>query len=315
MTLSEVPLTVFTLTLSQMMTLFLFMLIGFVLHRTGTMQEKGADAISTLLLYLFMPATCFKTFADHCTREVLLTKAPLLIAGFAVLLSCLCIALLLSRLLTKNPLTRPVYTFCLIVSNLGYLGYPLTKAVFGEAMLFDFMVFCMPFNLFIYSFGMFLFVREKKFTLGIFTSPTILAILAGIVCGLGALPLPDPITGLIDTAAAAMAPCAMLVTGLVLAELPLKKTFTDLRAYFITFLRLIGLPLIYILLTLLLPLPKQVSMIACTMLCLPAGLNCVVFARANKGDSDSGAKICFLSNLFGLVTIPLIYALAATLYT
>ncbi len=307
--------SVFLLTLSQMTTLFLFMLIGFALQKTKKMPRGGADAISTLLLYIFMPATCFRSFADHCTVDNLLTKTPLLVAGFAVLFACIALALLVSRVLTKNLRTRQTYTFCLIVSNLGYLGFPLTQAVFGEEILFDFMVFCMPFNLFIYSFGMFLFNPEKKLTFGVFTSPTILSIFAGIVIGLTGLSLPAPLLGAVDTAAAAMAPCAMVVTGLVLADIPLRDTFTDLRAYGVTAIRLVALPGVYILLSLFLPIPRDVSMIVSTMLCLPAGLNGVVFARSYGGDSASGAKICFLTNLLGMISIPLIYALAAMLYT
>lgn len=307
--------TTFTVTLSQMTMLFLFMIIGYLLRKTGKMPGKATDAISTLLLYIFMPATCYKSFADHCTPEVLLSQMPLILAGFAVLLACLLIGWCVSRLITKDARMRDVCIFVLVVSNLGYVGFPLTEAVFGSEMLFGFMVFCMPFNLFIYSFGMYLMNPQKKLTFKIFSSPTILAIFAGMLVGLVGITLPAPVIGAVDAASASMAPCAMIVTGLVLADIPLKATFSDLRAYLLTAIRLIGLPVLFALLALLLKLPAQLSLIGTTMLCLPAGLNCVVFARAYGGDSESGAKVCFLSALFGMITIPLIYAGAAMLFT
>ncbi len=306
--------TTFQITLTQMTTLFLFMIIGYLLRKAGKMQGSAPDAISTLLLYIFMPATCFDTFADHCTPEVLLTKTPLILAGFATLLASLGLGWLTSRLVTKHPRTREVCIFALIVSNLGYLGYPLTEAVFGEKALFDFMVFCMPFNLFIYSFGMYLLNPQKKLSVKIFSSPTILSILAGMLVGLTAVPLPAPVGGAIDAASAAMAPCAMLLTGLVMADIPIRATFSDWRTYLISALRLIGWPAIACGLALLFKLPADLALIVVTMLCLPVGLNCVVFARAFGGDSESGAKVCFLSNLLGLVTIPLVYAAAAFLF-
>ncbi len=306
--------TTFTVTLTQMATFFLFMILGYALRKAGKMPGKAPDAVSTLLLYLFMPATCYKTFADHCTPEILLSKAPLILAGFAVLLSCLGIGWLVSRVLTKDVRMREVCIFVLIVSNLGYVGYPLTEAVFGDEMLFDFMVFCMPFNLFIYSFGMYLLNPQKKLTFKIFSSPTILAIFAGIAVGLSGITLPSPVLGAIDAASACLAPCAMTVTGLVLADIPLKSTFTDWRSYVLTFLRLIGLPVTFALIAHFTGLPDRMSLIITTMLCLPAGLNCVVFARTFGGDSESGAKVCFLSALLGMITIPLIYAAATWLF-
>lgn len=306
--------TTFTVTLSQMITFFLFMLAGYILRKAGKMPGISPDAISTLLLYLFMPATCYKTFAEHCTAQVLLSKTSLIVAGFAVLLCCFGIGWLVSRLLTDDVRRREVCIFTLIVSNLGYVGYPLVEAVFGGEVLFDFMVFCMPFNLFIYSFGMYLLNPQKKLTVKIFSSPTILAILAGILVGLTGITLPAPICGAIDAASAAMAPCAMIVTGLVLADIPLRQTFTDWRSYVLTAIRLIGLPALFIGIALLFHLPNDLSRIVTCMLCLPAGLNCVVFARSYGGDSISGAKVCFLSSLFGMGTIPLFYAVTTILF-
>ena len=301
-------------TASQMAVLLFFMLIGCLLFRTKKVGEGASDAVSTLLLYIFMPATCFKTFAEHCTPEVLVSRLPLILAGFATLFGTLGLGWLVSRFLTKNPRGREIYTFSLVVSNLGYLGYPLVDAVFGGDVLFDFMVFCMPFNMFIYSFGMYLLNPQKKLTVRIFSSPAILSIIAGIAVGLSGIVLPAPVAGAVSAASACMAPCAMLVIGIVLAGIPIRTTFTDGKVWIVSLLRLIGLPMLACGLALLLHLDREMSMILMAMLCLPAGLNGVVFTKAYGGDSDSAAKLSFLTNLLGIVTIPLLYALAGAMF-
>jgi len=306
--------TTLTVTLGQMSIFFLFMIAGFLLYRTGKLGKGASDTVSVLLLTLFMPATCYRTFAAHCTPSVLSAKWGLILAGFVTLLACLLISFLLSRVITDRAPMRKVIVFALTVSNLGYVGYPLTEAVFGEAVLFDFMVFTMPFNLYIYSFGMAMFNPDHRITPRIFLTPTILAILAGMAVGLSGITLPSPLVGAVDVAAACLAPCAMLVTGLVLAESPLSDMLKDLRAYLISALRLVGLPALFAILALAVRLDPTVARIGTTMLCLPAGLNCVVFARSYGGESAFGARVCFLSALLGMITIPLIYAAATVLF-
>lgn len=306
--------TIFRITFSQVSILFLFSIVGYLLRKAKKLPDAAPDTLSALLLSVFLPATCFNTTAKHCTAEVLLTKTPLLLLGLVLVLLCLGLAVLCSRVLTKHPRTREVYIFTLVVSNIGYLGYPLIEAVFGSELLFDFIVLTLPLNLYIYSFGMNLFRPEKKLSLRAFASPTMLSILIGMAVGLLGIPLPAFLSGAIDVAAGMMAPCAMILTGAILSDIRLSAVFTDPRTYLICFLRLVGWPALFGLLAYLLGLPSDSSLLLTVMLCLPAGLNSVVFSRAWGGDSESAVKICFLSNLLGLITIPLVFAAASAIF-
>jgi predicted permease len=44
-------------------------------------------------------------------------------------------------------------------------------------------------------------------------------------------------------------------------------------------------------------------------LCMPMGLNTVIFPEAYGGDSGTGAQCCFVSQVLGLLTIPGVFAL------
>ena len=105
----------------------------------------------------------------------------------------------------------------------------------------------------------------------------------------------------------------MLLIGMILADIPLRGALTDGGAWIVTLLRLIVFPGAAIGIFCLLPAARDVGRIAVTMLCLPAGLNAVVFARRFGGDAEAGAKCTLLSNLLGFLTIPLFFSLAAAL--
>ena len=53
--------------------------------------------------------------------------------------------------------------------------------------------------------------------------------------------------------------------------------------------------------------------IAVVAVALPTGLNSVVFPAAMGGDSTTGAKLGLVSNIFGLITLPVVVMIITSL--
>ena len=77
------------------------------------------------------------------------------------------------------------------------------------------------------------------------TTPVVWAPFIGIFLGLTQLKLPDVVTNLISTSAACMSPISMLLVGFALANTKFVKLFTGGRAYFLSAIRMIGIPLVF----------------------------------------------------------------------
>ena len=305
---------VFQITLQQMVILFLFMAVGYVMMKKKMIPENAASVLSKLLVTAFLPAMVFKTFAANLNPGNVMEKLPLfLISAVNVTLSCLT-AILISRFLAKDRMTKNIYVYSLTVPNMGYMGYPIVGAVLGEMMLLDFMVVAIPSNLFIYTAGMYMLNPNKEFSFKKIINPPMVAMLIGIVFGVCSIPVPEVILSAATSASNCMAPCAMLLTGFVLAKQPLRAMFVQAKSYLISLIRLIIFPAVGFVLMRLLSAPQQAVILCTIALALPFGLNSVVFPEAFGGDSTPGARLCFIGNLMALVTIPLVFYMHSVVY-
>ena len=304
---------VFQITVEQMAILFLFMALGYLLMKRGFVPKDSASTLSKLQVYVFLPAMVFKTFVGLRAEEAL-SKLPLLGVSLALLLACLLAAVLIARVAARTPMERDIYIYSLTIPNLGYMGYPLVEAVMGPEMLLDFMIFVIPFNIFIYTAGMYILNPNKKFTLTKIVNAPMVAMALGIVLGLCGWQAPAFLVSACASASGCMAPCAMLLTGFVLAGQPFLSMVKELRSYVLSVIKLLAMPLATLGVMYLLHVPQRAALAAVITVTMPFGLNSVVFPEAMGGDSTSGARLCFLGNLMAILTIPLMFNLLYGVY-
>ncbi len=303
-------LTVFNSALGQMIIMFLFMALGYLLRKKGFLGPDTGKTLSNLELWVFCPCLNILTYARNCTVEVFIEDLPL-IGAAAVLLLVVSIPVsrLISARLGRDEAEKAVYRYSLCFSNSGYIGYPIVEAVFGEAMLMDMMIFCIPINIAIYTYGLYVLIPRENFSFKKLFNPSTLTPFIGMAIGFAGLELPTVINNALDMGSDCMAPVAMILTGFVLANQPLKKMFMNWRAYVASAIRLAVIPLFVAVVMYVLNLRGEMLLLAATTLAMPMGLNSVVFPEAFGGDATSGSQSNFISNLMGIGTIPFMLAL------
>lgn len=293
---------------------FIFMTIGYLLKKGNLMPDSTGTVLSKLELYIFLPALCFNTFSSNLRTDVLADKLPLLGWSLVLLAVTYGLSIPLSMMFSRERMTRAIYSYAFTVPNLGYLGYPLVGAVFGQQVLLDFMIFTLPFNLFIYTVGMYILNPARVFNLKKVLNPIIISILAGAVIGLSGLTMPPFVGNTMSTASACVGPIAMLLTGFVLARSPFLDMLRNYKMYIAGAVRLVFLPVFIGGLMYIIGVDRNITLIVCTMLVLPMGLNNVVFPEAFGGDSKTGAQSCFVSNIMGVITVPIAYMLLTSIF-
>ena len=304
----------FRITLEQMSMFFIFMTAGYILKKRNLLPDSAGNVLSRLELYVFLPAMCFNTFSSNLKTDILAAKLPLLGWSLLLLAATFGLSILLSRLFSHERITRAVYSYAFTVPNLGYLGYPLVRTVFGQGPLLDFMIFTLPFNLFIYTVGMYILNPARVFNLKKVFNPIMISITAGALVGLSGVDMPSFAVNTLSTASDCTGPIAMLLTGFVLARAPIREMMGNYKMYIASAVRLIFLPLFFGVLMYLAGIDRYIIKIACSLLVLPMGLNNVVFPEAFGGDSKTGAQSCFVSNIMGVITVPFTYMLLTALF-
>ena len=225
---------VFTATLNQMLVLFIFMALGFFLNKKRLLPLDDSVVLSKLETYAFVPCLVFSVFYKYCTVENFRLKWTYMLYGAAVMAVSLPIGIILAKFFAKDGYLKKIYTYSFAVANFSFMGNAVVLGVFGEEILFDYMIFTLPLNLYVYSIGTASLIPTeggKKISAKTFINPIFISLILGAVCGLSAVPLPKFITTAIQSAGACMSPLAMLLTGITIAKINLKTTFKNIEIY------------------------------------------------------------------------------------
>lgn len=303
---------VFTATLNQMLVLFIFMALGFFLNKKRLLPLDDSVVLSKLETYAFVPCLVFSVFYKYCTVENFKQKWTYMLYGAAVMAVSLPIGIVLAKFFAKDGYLKKIYTYSFAVANFSFMGNAVVLGVFGEKVLFDYMIFTLPLNLYVYSIGTASLIPTEnggKLSVKTFVNPIFIALILGAVCGLLSVPLPKFITTAISSAGACMSPLAMLLTGFVIGEYSLKTLASDKKVYLASVIRLIILPSAFIAVLLLLKTDKDIIRVALCATAMPLGLNTVVFPAAYGGDTTPGAGMALVSHLISVITIPVMFSI------
>lgn len=304
---------VFLPMLNQMAVLFLFMLAGYILRRRNIAPENTGLVLSKLETYVFIPALNINNFMVHFTIQNVASRWQSLLCSIVLLLSAVGIGLFLSRRFAKDRYARHVYLYSFVIANYGFMGNAIIQSVFGEEMLFDFLIFTIPMSIFVYTFGIALLIprTDGKMSLKTILSPMFISLLIGAVLGVIGVHMPEFISGALSSAAACMSPCAMLLTGFVVGGFDFKGLIRKKSTYIAGVFRLIIIPCILAGALKLLGFSGSVLICALTAYCMPMGLNTVIIPASYDGDTQLGAGLALISNVLSIITIPLMFLLFA----
>ena len=108
-------------------------------------------------------------------------------------------------------------------------------------------------------------------------------------------------------------PLAMLISGVVLAQLDLKTTLQKLakgRLLFVVLLRGIISPAIFALLIRLIPIDEQMRIVSAMTAACPTGAFTITLSILYGRDDTYGTEILCTSTLLSIITIPLCMMIA-----
>ncbi len=302
---------VFLSAFQQMLFMFLFMLLGYTLRKRRLIPENSSSVLSKLENLVFMPCLVLNTFMTRCTIDNLTSKITFLLYSLVSLGIALGFALILTPFFAQKKEERGIYRYSFMVANIAFMGNAVVEGIFGEEILFDYLMFTLPINLFLNSIGISWLMpgdgqmswRRK------WLGPINLASIAGVILGLTALPLPRPLPAVIASGSACMAPVAMILTGFIIGGYPLRQLVSAGRIYLVAAYRLLFMPFLFAVLASLVRLPDDIRHVLICAYSMPLGLNTIVIPAAYDSDTSIGASMAFISNLMALVTIPLVFYL------
>ena len=307
--------SVFATTLNQIAFLFGFIVIGYILVKLKVLPENSATVLSKLENTIFIPALVMGTFIENFTIERIGAAWKLLSVSFIIACIAIPFAILVSKLVTKDKYIQKIYTYGLSFSNFGFMGNAVVSSLFPD-VFFEYLIFTLPLWILIYLWGVpSLLIADSgkkqtfKESLKSFINPMFIAMLIGMVIGLLNINLPKWIVSLIDVSGDCMSPVAMILTGVVVSSISLKKTFLNVRIYIVSIIRLIIMPALFIAVAPFFRIPETTYICALCSLAMPLGLNTIVIPSALGKDTTVAAGMAVISHLLSCITIPLIFSI------
>ena len=326
----------FLATLQPMLTLFIFIALGYLLVKTKIIPEEGSKTFSKLLTYAICPALSFSSMATNFTVSNILNHFTNLIlggvsVGIAVVITLSIVGFFVKD---KNAYERKVYSYALTFGNMGYVGDPIVLALFNLEGLAFYKIAILSYSILIYTWGINLLVpqgnEKKSFIKSFFNAPTI-GLLVGMVVGITGLgnilyttPALNFLTECLSGLGDCMGPIAMLVAGITIARFDFKKMLTNKKVYVASAFRLIIIPAVIIglmfgiitLVNLIFSLSIDNSILFWIFFAVatPLGMNTIVFPESYGGDPSTGASMTMISHTLCVITIPLMYALLVLLF-
>ena len=291
----------------QVFTLFVFVAIGYVLGKKRLVPPENAGLLSTILVYVVLPCNIYQTFSANFSPSYLSANREMLTVSLLMLFVSMVIGHIVARLLSKDSYQSYLFEYSFIIPNFGYMGYALTEALLGEVGLMNIMVFGLPSTVYIYTIGFAKLTKQGLDPRKLINPPTIATVL-GIAAGLCGVKTPEVLTGIMAKASGCMGPISMLLTGIVVAELPLRDIVSNVKVYILVAVRMFIYP---VLLFLCLPFfcTGHILETALLFYSLPFGLNTVVFPKLVGEDCRAGTGLALVSTVISCISLPLLLGL------
>ncbi len=306
----------FLLTLSNVGQLSFFMILGYVLRRLRKLPDNAGSVLSLLCVLVFLPAYTIVNLSKNFTVDMLTEKLQLFGTGVVFALVIIAMGYPLAKFLGRDAMEVKSLKYAFTFPNFSYFGYPVVEGVFGNAMLGNFMVFLIPTSVACNTYGYLLFQDNKKGKLWkLLCTPIVLSQLIGVIIGLSGIALPKVVTGTLTIAGNCMSPCSMLVGGFLLGKFSPRKLLTGARAYLLSAIRMLAIPLAFGGILYLVGVRGEILFLATLTVSLPLGMNLVVFPESlgYESEAQKNAKLCFVSYCLALIVLPVVFSLLTKL--
>lgn len=292
--------------------LFLILLMGVAVVRTGLLRAADSRVISVIQVYLVIPCVIVNAFQIEDSPQVRTGLLFALIVAIAIHALFFVLTALLRRPLGLNRIEQATA----IYSNAGALVIPLVIAMQGQEYVIYSCAFIIVQLVLLWTHCVTsLRGGGKPSWKSILCNINLLSVLVGALLYVVHIPLPGVLVDTMDSVGNLMGPLGMLLAGMAIADCPLKKLFCSARYYLASALRLLVYPLAALALLWavrasgMIPDGKNILMTVFLAAITPACATVTSMAQLYDCDVSQSSSLYVLSTLLSIVTMPVMIGL------
>lgn len=297
--------------MTQLVSLFLMMIAGYVLARIGLITREFRQRLSSFTLNTASPCVIISSVLE--SESVPANMLSAVGAAAAMFIVLIVLAAVLVRVVPTPKQERGLDQLLIIFTNLGFMGIPVIQSLYGPEGVALLSMFILTFNFFFFSYGVLLIQPGAKLSFKAIINACIVASCIALLFGLTGWHLPDVLESTIASIGSMNTPLAMMIIGSSLAFCDLKKTLTNPRLYRVGVLRMVVTPLFIFALVKLLPMNPMLAGVCVISAAMPIAGNCGVLSELHIPGDLTASHAVIITTLMSAVTLPVFFAMVTYL--
>jgi predicted permease len=208
----------------------------------------------------------------------------------------------------KHQSDLAIERFAVVYSNCGFIGIPMANGLFGSEGVFYMTAYMTVFNLLVWTHGIIIMTgkADRKSIGKALLSPSVIATIGGFVFFILQIALPSIMKDTLTYVSSMNTPLAMLVAGITIAQTDLKNLIGKLRIYYVSFFKLLFVPLMALLVYRYLPIPHTVLMTSVLAASCPAAATVNLFSIRYHKNYLYASEIFAITTILSMATIPIV---------
>lgn len=300
--------------LQQMIVLFLVMLVGLLAYKKDYINDNASKKLSSIVVNIANPALILSSILgmdNTVTGKDLLITMVIAVSVFA---SLLVLSIFVPKIFRVERQSYGAYRVMTVFSNIGFMGFPIISAVYGNSALLYGTLFLIPYNVLIYTYGVYTMKVRKDgekepFRLGQILNTGVIACMVAIVLFALDVKLPAFLGSVISMLSNLTAPLSMMVIGASMAVIDFRKLAGDYKLFLFAGFKLLVVPILGTLLVRQFVANEIICGVTMVMLATPVGSMTAMLAQEYDGDYELASKGVMLTTLLSVVTLPIVSAI------
>ncbi len=298
------------LLLQQMMILFFLMMIGYMLKRKGIIDTDTCKKLSWIVVHIANPALILSGSIER--SEPVQLQVLCLCMGIAVVMfgGLIVAGYIVAGILHVPEKSRGVFRIMMVFSNIGFMGFPVIRAVYGSDALIYASLFLIPYNILLYTYGIRDMKGKDRNEEGVLwrkiLNAGVVSSLLSLMIAVFQIQVPQFAAGTVSSLSNLAAPLSMIVIGASMTEIRVCGLFTDWKLLVFSAIKLLAVPVAGMLLLSLFVSDRMLLGVCLVMLSTPVGSMTAMLAQQYGGDYELDARGVALTTLLSVGTMPLV---------
>lgn len=306
----------FEVTFSNVLLTLLYIIPGFIACKVKKASADHLSTLSTILVYICSPCMIISSFMSlEFSTENLINMGLFFVIVLVLQILFMMIPFFLFRKKYEDSKYR-ILTIGSVFGNVGFFGLPIIKALMPnnpEVTCYS-SIYVIAMNILLFTVGVYCLTKNKKYisVKSAILNPSMIGfIIAFPLFIFGAKSwMPELLSGGISLLGTMTTPLCMLILGIRLGTVSIKKLFSRPMVYIICLCKLILFPLFCYSAVIFLPLPESFKLSVLILSGVPCASVILGMAEIHHSETELSANCVLVSTLLCLFTIPLLTLLS-----